>query len=211
MQERLSFIGQHKLIGIIRADSVEQALMAARAGHRGGLRLIEVTFSVPDAAKAISLVRDELPDCLIGAGTVLDVEQARLAADAGAQFVVAPDTNPEVVNLCKERGVLACPGAATPTEIRGALRLGADLVKVFPAGLLGGPAYLRALRQPLPEVRLVPTGGVSAENAADYLAAGAFAVAMGANIFSREAIAAGDVGTIERAARESVAGVRASG
>ena len=246
MQDRIYFIAQHKLFGVIRADSMEQALMAARAAHRGGLRLIEVTFSVPDAPQAISLLRDELPGSMVGAGTVLRVEQARAAAEAGAEFVVAPDTNPEVVRFCRDRGVLACPGAATPTEIMTALRLGADLVKVFPAGLLGGPAYLRALREPLaaaglvameghsrgpfdglracPEcsegvnslchmgeppagVRLVATGDVSAENAAEYLAAGAFAVGMGGEIFPRAALATGDVDAVERAARECVAAV----
>lgn len=207
MQDRISFIAQHKLFGVIRADSMEQALMAARAAHRGGLRLIEVTFSVPDAPQVISLLREELPGSMVGAGTVLRVEQARAAAEAGAEFVVAPDTNPEVVRFCKDRGVLACPGAATPTEIMTALRLGADLVKVFPAGLLGGPAYLRALREPLAGVRLVATGGVNAENAAEYLAAGAFAVGMGGEIFARAALAAGDVDAVERAARECVAAV----
>lgn len=207
MQDRISFIAQHKLFGVIRADSMEQALMAARAAHRGGLRLIEVTFSVPDAPQVISLLREELPGSMVGAGTVLRVEQARAAAEAGAEFVVAPDTNPEVVRFCKDRGVLACPGAATPTEIMTALRLGADLVKVFPAGLLGGPAYLRALREPLAGVRLVATGGVNAENAAEYLAAGAFAVGMGGEIFPRAALAAGDVDAVERAARECVAAV----
>lgn len=207
MQDRISFIARHRLFGVIRADSMEQALMAARAAHRGGLRLIEVTFSVPDAPQAISLLREELPGSMVGAGTVLRVEQARAAAEAGAEFIVAPDTNPEVVRFCKDRGVLACPGAATPTEIMTALRLGADLVKVFPAGLLGGPAYLRALREPLAGVRLVATGGVNAENAAEYLAAGAFAVGMGGEIFPRAALAAGDVDAVERAARECVAAV----
>jgi 2-dehydro-3-deoxyphosphogluconate aldolase/(4S)-4-hydroxy-2-oxoglutarate aldolase len=207
VQDRISFIARHRLFGVIRADSMEQALMAARAAHRGGLRLIEVTFSVPDAPQAISLLREELPGSMVGAGTVLRVEQARAAAEAGAEFIVAPDTNPEVVRFCKDRGVLACPGAATPTEIMTALRLGADLVKVFPAGLLGGPAYLRALREPLAGVRLVATGGVNAENAAEYLAAGAFAVGMGGEIFPRAALAAGDVDAVERAARECVAAV----
>ena len=238
MQDRISFIAQHKLFGVIRADSAERALMAARAAHRGGLRLIEVTFSVPDAPQVISLLREELPGAMIGAGTALQLEQARAAVEAGAEFIVAPDTNPEVVRFCKDRGVLACPGAATPTEITTALRLGADLVKVFPAGLLGGPAYLRALREPLAAaglaameghsrgpfdglrvnwlchmgeplagVRLVATGGVDANNAAEYLAAGAFAVGMGGEMFPRAAVAAGDVDAVERAARACVAAV----
>lgn len=206
MADRLAFIRQHKLFGVIRTDSMEMALMAARAAHRGGVRLIEVTFSVPEAAQVISLLREELSDSLVGAGTVLEVEQAQAAARAGAQFIFAPDTNPEVVRAACEHNVLACPGAATPTEITGALRLGAEVVKVFPAGLLGGPAYLKALRDVLPQARLVPTGGVDAANAAEYLAAGAFAVGMGGTLFSREAMAAGDMDAVERAARECVAG-----
>ena len=209
MDKRLAFIGEHKIFGVIRTDSMETALMAARAAHRGGVRLIEITFTVPEAPQVISILRDELAACLVGAGTVLEVEQARDAVRAGAQFVFAPNTNPDVVRVAKDAGVLACPGAATPTEITTAMRLGADMVKVYPAGLLGGPAYVRAMREVLPEVCLVPTGGVDAANAAQYLAAGAFAVGMGGTMFPREAMAARDMDAIEQAAREAVAAVGA--
>lgn len=209
MDKRLAFIGEHKIFGVIRTDSMETALMAARAAHRGGVRLIEITFTVPEAPQVISILRDELAACLVGAGTVLEVEQARDAVRAGAQFVFAPNTNPDVVRVAKDAGVLACPGAATPTEITTALRLGADMVKVYPAGLLGGPAYVRAMREVLPEVCLVPTGGVDAANAAQYLAAGAFAVGMGGTMFPREAMAARDMDAIEQAAREAVTAVGA--
>ena len=103
LDKRLAFIGEHKIFGVIRTDSMETALMAARAAHRGGLRLIEVTFSVPEAPRVMSLLREELPDAVIGAGTVRSVEQAQAAAAAGAQFIVAPDTTPEVVRFCVER------------------------------------------------------------------------------------------------------------
>jgi len=209
VDKRLAFIGEHRLFGVIRTDSMETALMAARAAHRGGVRLIEITFTVPEAPQVISILRDELAACLVGAGTVLEVEQARDAVRAGAQFIVAPNTNSDVVHVAKDAGVLACPGAATPTEITTALRLGADMVKVYPAGLLGGPAYVRAMREVLPEVCLVPTGGVDAANAAEYLAAGAFAVGMGGTMFPREAMAARDMDAIEQAAREAVAAVGA--
>jgi len=209
LDKRLAFIGEHKIFGVIRTDSMETALMAARAAHRGGVRLIEITFTVPEAPQVISILRDELAACLVGAGTVLEVEQARDAVRAGAQFVFAPNTNPDVVRVAKDAGVLACPGAATPTEITTALRLGADMVKVYPAGLLGGPAYVRAMREVLPEVCLVPTGGVDAANAAQYLAAGAFAVGMGGTMFPREAMAARDMDAIEQAAREAVTAVGA--
>lgn len=211
MDKRLAFIGEHKLFGVIRTDSMETALMAARAAHRGGVRLIEITFTVPEAPQVISILREELATSLIGAGTVLDVEQARDAVRAGAQFVVAPNTNPDVVHAAKDAGLLACPGTATPTEITTALRLGADMVKVYPAGLLGGPAYVRAMREVLPEARLVPTGGVDAANAAGYLAAGAFAVGMGGTMFPREAMAARNMDAIEQAAREAVTAVTAGG
>ena len=211
MDKRLAFIGKHRLFGVIRTDSMETALMAARAAHRGGVRLIEITFTVPEAPQVISILREELATSLVGAGTVLEVEQARDAVRAGAQFVVAPNTNSDVVHVAKEAGVLACPGAATPTEITTALRLGADMVKVYPAGLLGGPAYVRALREVLPEVRLVPTGGVDAANAAGYLAAGALAVGIGGTMFPREAMAARDMDAIERLAQQAVTAVRAGG
>jgi len=209
MDKRLAFIGEHRLFGVIRTDSMETALMAARAAHRGGVRLIEITFTVPEAPQVISILREELATSLVGAGTVLEVGPARDAVRAGAQFIVAPNTNSDVVHVAKDAGVLACPGAATPTEITTALRLGADMVKVYPAGFLGGPAYVRALREVLPEARLVPTGGIDATNAAQYLAAGAFAVGMGGTMFPREAMAARDMDAIEQAAREAVAAVTA--
>jgi 2-dehydro-3-deoxyphosphogluconate aldolase/(4S)-4-hydroxy-2-oxoglutarate aldolase len=210
VDKRLAFIGEHRLFGVIRTDSMETALLAARAAHRGGVRLIEITFTVPEAPQVISILREELATSLIGAGTVLEVEQARAAIRAGAQFIVAPNTNPDVVGMAKDAGVLACPGAATLTEITTAMRLGADMVKVYPAGLLGGPAYLRAVREVLPQARLVPTGGVNAATAPEYLAAGAFAVGMGGTIFPREAMAERDVDAIEAAAREAVAAVSGS-
>jgi 2-dehydro-3-deoxyphosphogluconate aldolase/(4S)-4-hydroxy-2-oxoglutarate aldolase len=187
---------------------MEAALMVARAAHRGGLRLIEVTFAVPEAAQVISILREELADSLVGAGTTLQASQARAAARAGAQFIVAPDTNPEVVKVARESSILVCPGAATPTEITTALRLGAQMVKLFPASLLGGPAYLRALRDVLPHARLVPTGGVTVANAAQYLAAHAFAVGMGGTLFKREAVAARRIDEIEAAVREAIKAMR---
>lgn len=207
MEQRLSFIEKHRLFGIIRTDSIEKALLAARAAQRAGLRLIEITFTVPEAPQVITLLRDEMPGCLVGAGTVLEVDQAQPAADAGAQFIVAPDVNPEVVRFAKERGIVVCPGTATPSEAAAALRLGADLVKVFPAALLGGPAYIRALREVLPRARLVPSGGVDATNAAQYLAAGAFALGMGTNMFPREALARQDAEAIEESVRRCIAAV----
>jgi 2-dehydro-3-deoxyphosphogluconate aldolase/(4S)-4-hydroxy-2-oxoglutarate aldolase len=209
VDKRLTFIAEHRLFGVIRTDSMETALMAARAAHRGGVRLIEITFTVPEAPQVISVLREELATSLVGAGTVLEAEQARDAVQAGAQFIVAPDTNPEVLRAAHEGGVLTCPGTATPTEITTALRLGAEMVKVYPAGLLGGPAYLRALREVLPQARLVPTGGVNAANAPEYLAAGAFAVGMGGTMFPRDAMAARDVDAIERLAWEAVSAVTA--
>jgi len=207
VDERFDFIGRHKLFAVIRTDSMELALMVARAAHRAGVRLIEVTFTVPEAAQVISMLREELTYSMIGAGTVLESEQAQAAAKAGAQFVFAPNTNPEVVRVAKDNGVLACPGTATPTEVANALRLGADIVKVFPAAWLGGPSYLRALRELLPDARLVPTGGVDATNAPQYLAAGALAVGMGSTMFRREHLQARDMEAVERAARECVAAV----
>jgi 2-dehydro-3-deoxyphosphogluconate aldolase/(4S)-4-hydroxy-2-oxoglutarate aldolase len=207
VDERFGFISRHKLFAVVRTDSMELALMAARAAHRAGVRLIEVTFTVPEAAQVITMLREELTSSMIGAGTVLETDQAQAAARAGARFIFAPNTNPEVVRVAQDNGVLACPGAATPTEVTAALRLGADIVKVFPAGWLGGPPYVRALHELLPDARLVPTGGVDAGNAADYLAAGAFAVGMGSTMFLREHLQARDMEAVERTARECVASV----
>ena len=162
-------------IAILRTETPEQALGAAKAAVAGGFRIIEVTYGVPKTTGVISQLRRENPGLLIGAGTVLTREQANNAVDAGARFLVSPCLIPEMTAVARERGIASIPGAFTPGEIYNAWQSGADIVKVFPA-VANGPEYLRALRGPLPDIPLMPTSGVNTANVADWFRAGAVAV-----------------------------------
>jgi len=195
-------IAEAKVVGIIRTGDAEEAVRAARAVAAGGIEVLEVALTTRDGLEAIKELRDD--GVLLGAGTVLDAATARLACLAGARFLVTPAVLPEVIEAGHAYGVPVLPGAATPTEILTALRAGADLVKVFPAAQLG-PAFVRAVRAALPQAPLVPTGGVDAGNAAEWLAAGAVAVGCGG------ALTRGSAEDMTRAAaalRDAVAGVR---
>jgi 2-dehydro-3-deoxyphosphogluconate aldolase/(4S)-4-hydroxy-2-oxoglutarate aldolase len=201
MSDVVDTIGSHRLIAILRAETAELAVGLAHAAYDGGLRVIEITFTVPEAPKVINELDRELGDAIIGAGTVLDVASVKAAAKAGARFIVAPNIDPEVIETAKTAGVCVCPGGATPTEVAHARKLGADLVKVFPASFLGGPEYLRALLQPMPDLRLVPTGGIGPEDVVTYLRAGAFAVGVGSALFYRELATPADALAIAARAR----------
>ncbi len=196
-----AYIQRCRFFAVLRAPTADLGLRAALAAHRGGARIIEVTLTVPEACKVIAALRKETPDTLVGAGTVLSADEAARAMEAGAEFVVSPILDPDVVQCCRERGVYVVPGANTPTEIASALRLGVDLVKIFPADLLGGPAYLRALRGPFPHLRALPTGGIDLGNAAEYLNAGAAALGVSTALFPQEALLNGDYARIEGLAR----------
>jgi 2-dehydro-3-deoxyphosphogluconate aldolase/(4S)-4-hydroxy-2-oxoglutarate aldolase len=210
-QKALTLVHQHKLFAVIRTATVEQALQAARACGAGGIKLIEITWTVPNAADALRAAQSKLSDALVGAGSIVNADMARDALDAGAQFVVGPNTSAAVLALCRQRDVLACAGAMTPTEIVNAHELGSDIVKVFPAGQLGGPAYVKAVREPLPFIPLMPTGGVNLENMNDYLRAGAAAVGIGGTLLDKAAIAEGRWDVIEAKAREHVERLRVQG
>jgi 2-dehydro-3-deoxyphosphogluconate aldolase/(4S)-4-hydroxy-2-oxoglutarate aldolase len=174
----------------------------------GGVRAVEVTMTTKGALEALaecSAVLDA--SALLGAGTVLDAATAAMAVSAGARFVVSPTLCPDVIRTCRQHDVVSIPGAFTPTEIAAAWEAGADVVKIFPGGLLG-PAYLRALREPLPHLRLMPTGGVTVGSAADFLAAGAVAVGLGGDLVDRGAVERGDYGAITERARRMAAVVR---
>ncbi|HYZ60982.1 MAG TPA: 2-dehydro-3-deoxyphosphogluconate aldolase, partial [Acetobacteraceae bacterium] len=172
--------------------------------HGAGLRVFEITMTIPDAPALIrSLARD--PALLVGAGTVRDPAAARACLEAGAAFIVAPWVDPALAGPCRERGALLMLGAMTPTEVRAAVAAGSDVVKVFPASSAGGPAHIRALRSVLPEVVFCPTGGIAAKDVAAYLAAGSAFVGMGGALVDEARIAAGDRGAIEAAAREVLA------
>jgi 2-dehydro-3-deoxyphosphogluconate aldolase/(4S)-4-hydroxy-2-oxoglutarate aldolase len=162
----------------VRLDDGAQVLDVCRAAMNGGLRVLELTLTTPRALEAITALADD-GEAIVGGGTVLEAEQARAVAAVGGRFVLSPVFHPEVVDEAHLRGLLAVPGTASPSEILAAHRHGARLIKTFPAGALGGPAYLRAVRGPLPEVPLVPTSGPTAETIAEYFAAGAVAVGVG--------------------------------
>jgi 2-dehydro-3-deoxyphosphogluconate aldolase / (4S)-4-hydroxy-2-oxoglutarate aldolase len=192
------------VVAVLRAPSGEVLADVAQALLAGGVEAIEVTFTVPRAHRVLEQVADRLGDkVLLGAGTVLDPETARTAILAGAQFIVGPTVNLEVIELCRRYDKMVLPGAFTPTEVLAAWQAGADVVKVFPSDFVG-PGYLKALLGPLPQVRLMPTGGVNLETAAAFLRAGACALGVGGALVDPKAIAARDFARLESLARQYV-------
>ncbi len=193
------------LVAIIRANSGEQLVSVARALYEGGIDVIEVTFTVPNAIDVLSAVRKDLgKKILLGAGTVLDPETARTAILAGAEFLVSPVVNLDVIKLATRYDKLIMPGAYTPTEILTAWEAGADVIKVFPADI-GGPPYLKAIKGPLPQVRLMPTGGVNLQTLESFVKAGACAVGLGSSLVEKEAVEKGDMARIRDLAGQYVA------
>jgi 2-dehydro-3-deoxyphosphogluconate aldolase/(4S)-4-hydroxy-2-oxoglutarate aldolase len=196
------------LIPVLRADSEDQALALASAVAAGGVTVMEVTMTVPGAIRVMRKLAEQRPDILIGAGTVLDPETARACILEGAQFIVSPALNVKTIEMCHRYSIAVLPGALTPTEILTAWQAGADVVKVFPASALGGAKYLTALKGPLPQVDLIPTGGVSLATAADFLAAGAFALGVGSDLVDTKAMAAGKPEVVTESARKYLAIVK---
>jgi len=189
------------IVAVIRAESPDLLVDVAEALLAGGVEVMEVTFTVPRATRVIEKVADKL-----GSRILLDPETARAAFLAGADFIVSPAVNVEVIQMCRRYSKLCMPGAFTPTEVLTAWQAGADIVKVFPSDLVG-PKYLKLLHGPLPHVRLMPTGGVNLDTAAEFLAAGACALGVGSSLVDQKALAAGDLKKIESLAREFVAKV----
>ncbi len=176
------------VVAIIRVASAQEAVEVCEAIAKGGVKPIEITMTVPGAIDAIKELKGAMEDnVLLGAGTVLDPETARAVILAGAEFVVCPTLNLEVIEVCRRYSKVVIPGAFTPTEILTAWEAGADIVKVFPA-TVGGPRYLRDIRGPLPQIRLMPTGGVNLENTPDFIRAGAVAVAAGTSLVDKKAV-----------------------
>jgi 2-dehydro-3-deoxyphosphogluconate aldolase/(4S)-4-hydroxy-2-oxoglutarate aldolase len=201
----LGAILQAKVVAVIRVKDPARLAAAAAALGRGGVRVLEITMTVPGAVGIIrDMARAKAPGTLVGAGTVLDAGTATDVIAAGADFVVAPVTDMDTVRACRDAGVLIAPGAFTPTEIVAAWRAGADIVKVFPATSLG-PQFFRDIRGPLPQIRLMPTGGVTIENAKEFLAAGAAAVGLGTALVDAKAVEAGDWAALEERARRLMA------
>ena len=204
-------LGQMREIGLVpvlRADSEAQALALAEAIAAGGITVLEVTMTVPGAVRVMARLARERPDLLIGAGTVLDPETARVCILEGAQFIVSPALNVRTVELCNRYSVPVLPGALTPTEIVTGWQAGADVIKVFPASAMGGAKYLASLKAPLPQVQLIPTGGISLATARDFLATGAFALGVGADLVDPRAIVAGQPERITENARKYLGIVR---
>lgn len=183
--KNLEILSDTGLIAIIRAKSSEELKEVVIALKEGGTRFIEVTMTTPDALKVIEEISKTLKDIIIGVGSVLDAETARAAILSGAEFVVCPTLNRDVIKLCNRYSKIVIPGAFTPTEILSAWEYGADLVKVFPTSI-GGAPYIKAIKAPLPQISLVPVGGVDIENVADFIKAGVSAVGIGGNLVKKE-------------------------
>jgi len=197
------------IIPVVRAESAEQAMRAVDSVKAGGVDIVEVTMTVPGAVHLIELLAKRYGhEALIGAGTVLDPETARDCIRAGAQFIVSPALNEETIECCRVSDIVVLPGALTPTEVVRAWTAGADAVKVFPAGAVGGASYLRSLKAPLPQIELVPTGGVSLKTAADFIKAGAMALGVGADLIDPTALREGREELITERARQFLEIVR---
>jgi 2-dehydro-3-deoxyphosphogluconate aldolase / (4S)-4-hydroxy-2-oxoglutarate aldolase len=200
--ETVSRVEACGVVAVIRLPDPSKLRSVIDALAAGGVRALEVTMTVPRAIDLIGEIAPTLPDgFVIGAGTVVDPATAAAAIDAGARFIVGPVLRPAVIDVCHRRGVAAMPGCFSPTEILTAWEAGADIVKVFPATALG-PTYFKDIRGPLPQLKLMPTGGVSLENAGDWVRAGAVAIGVGSALVDAKLVAAGDYAAIgERAAR----------
>jgi 2-dehydro-3-deoxyphosphogluconate aldolase/(4S)-4-hydroxy-2-oxoglutarate aldolase len=203
-------VEQAGIVAVIRLKEPEKLRAVVDAIAEGGIRALEVTMTVPGA---VDLIRDLAPSLpggfILGAGTVLDPETAARVIDAGARFVVSPVFRRSVIEACHDRGVPAMPGCFSPTEILDAWEAGADVVKVFPATALG-PGFFKDVRGPLPQIRMMPTGGVTLDNAGDWIRAGAVAVGVGTALLDAKAIAAGDYAVLRANAERIVANVRAA-
>jgi 2-dehydro-3-deoxyphosphogluconate aldolase/(4S)-4-hydroxy-2-oxoglutarate aldolase len=192
------------IVPVIRASSAEQAKFAAEAVCAGGIPIVEITMTVPGAVEVIAELARTSPDVLVGAGTVLDAEAALSCINAGAQFLASPGFDARTVAAAHEAGFLIMAGALTPTEVMAAWKAGADIVKIFPCGNMGGANYIRALKGPLPQVPMVPTGGVNLETAADYIRAGAAALGVGGELVQKEALQTRNADLIRGFARQFV-------
>jgi len=201
-------IGEIGIVPVVRAAAVDEATRAVEAICAGGIPIVEITMTVPDAITVIRQVaRQYGKDVLLGAGTVTTAHQAEQCIAAGAEFIVSPGLSFPVLAAAQACGKLAIPGALTPTELMNAQQNGAKLIKIFPCGNVGGPKYLKSLRGPFPDAALIPTGGVNAANAAEFIAAGAFALGVGAELVNAAALREGNLAKIEQAARELIGAV----
>ena len=204
VQEKILEIG---IVPVVRASSTQQAILAAEAVASGGIPIVEITMTVPGAIEAIAHLTRSAGHVLVGAGTVLDAATALRCLEAGAEFLVSPGFDAEMVQIAREHAKVVMAGALTPTEVITAYKAGSDFVKIFPCGNVGGPGYIRALKAALPQIPMVPTGGVNLATAADFLRAGAAALGIGGELVSRAELEAGNAGAITATARRYVAAV----
>ena len=205
-QQILSFITDIGIVPVVRTSSAESAVKSIEAIYRGGVRSAEITMTVPGAIKALEKIADLFGDkIMLGAGTVLDPETARICMLAGAQFFVTPSLNLATIEICKRYSKVICAGAMTPTEVLAAWQAGSDVVKIFPANAVGGPKYIKALKGPFPQIEMIPTGGVNLETAGEFLKAGACAVAVGGELVDAKLIRENRYERIEELAREYLA------
>jgi len=205
VEEIIRRIGETGIVPVIRAANSAEASRAVEAVCAGGISIVEITMTVPDAPRVLREVARANSDFLIGAGTVLNAKQAEICIDAGARFLVSPGLAPEVIQTASKHGVLAIPGAFTPTEVMAARELGVNVIKIFPCGSGGGPSHLKALRAPFPDCRFIPTGGVTLKNAEEYFAAGAFALGIGAELADLAALRRNEPHKLTEAAKSLAA------
>jgi 2-dehydro-3-deoxyphosphogluconate aldolase/(4S)-4-hydroxy-2-oxoglutarate aldolase len=206
--DSLNVIYNSPVIAVIRLSDTTKLIKVIDALSKGGVKCLELTFTIPGAVDVIKeVVKNVSSEFLVGAGTVLDPETARAAILAGAKFIVSPVLNTEVIKISHRYDVLSIPGAFTPTEILTAWDMGADIVKIFPATALG-PKYFKDVKGPMPQVRMLPTGGVTVENVGDFIKAGACAVALGTDLLDKEAIANDNYGIITDKAKKALENVR---
>jgi 2-dehydro-3-deoxyphosphogluconate aldolase/(4S)-4-hydroxy-2-oxoglutarate aldolase len=205
VMERIREVG---LVPVVRAGSSEEAFSAVEAIRAGGIPILEITLTVPGAIEIIRDLAGRIGDeALIGAGTVLDAETAQQCVDAGAKFIVSPALDIPTIELCRRLVVPVFAGALTPTEILTAWKAGASAVKVFPANAVGGASYLKSVKAPLPQIELLPTGGVNLNTVAEFIKAGAFALGVGADLVDLAALRRGDAAAITEKAKQYVAAV----
>ncbi len=201
----ISRILETGIIPVVRAESAEMAMRAIDAIKEGGVSVLEITMTVPGAIRVIEEVARRFDgSAIVGAGTVLDAETARACILAGAQFIVSPALDLDTITCCRSYSIAVIPGAMTPTEVVSAWKAGADFVKVFPANALGGASYIKALKAPLPQIELIPTGGVSLETAADFIKAGAAALGIGSDLVDTKALGEGKDKLITERARQFI-------
>lgn len=200
----LTVLQQTRAIAVIRTAKIDQGRLMAKAVAAGKMQLIEITWNSDRPAELIEQLRTELPDCIIGTGTLLTLDQQKEALAAGAQFLFTPHVDRVMISLARDRGIPIIPGALTPTEIVTAWQAGASCVKVFPVGAVGGASYIKSLQAPLGQIPLIPTGGVTLENAKEFIAAGAIAVGLSGQLFPPQLVESGNWEAIAQLAQNLI-------